>query len=110
MRPFPGAPFRHIEVDAELVAAVETQAGSRGHEAATLVACYALWAELHRQAVDERDPEEVRSSRTGFDAAEDALLELLLRCREPARGASGVGRRPRSRSKLRTDVPSSGAD
>ena len=94
MRPCPRAPFRHVEVDAALVTAVGTRAGSRGHDAANLVACYTLWAELHRQAVEARDAEEVRSTRTGFDAAEHALIELLLQCREPARGQSDARRRP----------------
>jgi len=76
--PLPLDPF---VIDARLVAAVQTHAGGRCHEAANLLTCYTIEAELHRRAVSERDPAGVREARQRLNEVEPDLRRLLRECR-----------------------------
>jgi hypothetical protein len=85
-RPHAAAPGP-FNVDLQLVAAVQTHAGARCHEAGTLLNCYTLWAELNQQAVRTHNVRDERASRTILEKTEVDLRRLLFQCRWPR----GVG-------------------
>jgi hypothetical protein len=75
--------LKPYNVDVKLVSAVQIHAGARCHEAANLVGCYMLWAELHGEAVAGRDHGEAEFSRTTLDQSEVNLRKFLFQCRHP---------------------------
>jgi hypothetical protein len=81
------AHFDPYNIDVKLIAAVQTNAGARCHEAANLLSCYSLCAELHRRAVDDRDADEARSSRVLLERTEVDLRKFLFQVRWPQRPA-----------------------
>jgi hypothetical protein len=79
-------------VDLRLISAVQTHAGARCHEAAGLLSCYALWTELHRQAVAGRDVDEAQRSRKALEDGEAKLRRFLFQCRSPQRWGASAAR------------------
>ena len=75
-------------IDSHLVADVQKHAGARCHEAANLLNCYTLLAELHRRAISTQDSEAARSAHDMITDAEVNLRKFLFQCRWPERARS----------------------
>jgi hypothetical protein len=83
-------------VDVRLVAAVQRNCGARCHEAANLLGCYSLCAEMHQRAVRGHDPKNARAARDLLENSEASLRKFLFECRWPdrlrnARGGTCAG-------------------
>jgi hypothetical protein len=90
MRSFDPGPFpQSYNVDAQLVAAVQINAGARCHESASLLSSYHCCAELYRRAVDRRNEHKIATASKLLEDAERNLRKFLFRCRQIAKPWEG---------------------
>lgn len=72
-------------IDRQLIAAVQINAGARCHESANLLNCYQLCAQVYRDAIDCQDEEEVEWALKILQDSEVKLRMFLFQCRRPPR-------------------------
>ncbi len=77
------SPLGPLNIDIQLVAAVQCSAGARCHESANLLNSYQLWAQIYQRAMKSKDNEEARGALHMVQDSEVNLRKFLFQCRSP---------------------------
>jgi hypothetical protein len=82
--------LQSYNVDTQLIAAVQVNAGARCHESASLLSSYHCCAELYRRALDRKNEHKIATASKLLEDAERNLRKFLFRCRKIAKPWEGV--------------------
>lgn len=78
------SPLGPYNIDRQLIAAVQINAGAHCHQSANLLNYYYLSAESYQRAVTRKDEEEAQCALKSLEDSEVNLRKFLFRCRHPA--------------------------